>query len=164
MIFIKRSFFVAVVLLILSLVTSGYAEIVGEMPAFSLSSAVDGKTFQSDDFKGQVLLVTFFATWCPPCRQEIPTLIKLQDKYSSKEFSVIGLSVDEKGPKVVVKLIDKTKINYPVLMADGKVAREFGGIAGIPTSFLVDREGKIFKRYPGYVPQSLLEKDIKSIL
>ena len=164
MFFLQRSCLVAVVLIFLSLVSSGYAEVVGEMPPFSLSSAVDDKTVNSDDFKGQVLLVTFFATWCPPCRQEIPTLIKLQDKYSLKGFSVIGLSVDEKGPKVVVKLINKTKINYPVLMADGKVARGFGGIAGIPTSFLVDREGKIFKRYPGYVPQSLLEKDIKSIL
>ena len=163
MIFIKRSIFYAVVLL-LSLSTSGYAEVGGDMPAFSLSSAVDGKTVKSDDFKGKVLLVTFFATWCPPCRQEIPTLIQLQEEYSSKGFSVIGLSVDEKGPKVVVKLIEKTKINYPVLMADGKVAREFGGIAGIPTSFLIDKKGKIFKRYPGYVPKSLLEIDIKSIL
>jgi len=167
MYYFKRSVFhticivLTALLAVLSIVNIADAD---EMPAFSLSSAVDGKTVHSNDFKGKVLLVTFFATWCPPCRQEIPTLIKFQEKYSSRGFSVIGLSVDEKGPKVVVKLIDKTKINYPVLMADGKVARDFGGIAGIPTSFLIDRGGDIVKRYPGYVPSSLLQKDIKSIL
>jgi len=140
------------------------AEATVTMPEFSLPSAVDGKEIKSTDFKDKTLLVTFFATWCPPCRQEIPTLIKLQKKYGSKGFSVIGLSVDEKGPKVVVKLIEKVEINYPVLMADGKTAKRFGGIAGIPTSFLVNRQGEIVKRYPGYVPLSLLEKDIKSEL
>lgn len=142
----------------------GVAGAKGKMPEFSLSSAVDGKKVKSTDFKGKTLLITFFATWCPPCRQEIPTLIKLQKKFSSKGFSVIGLSVDEKGPKVVVKLIKKEKINYPVLMSDSRTAKGFGGIAGIPTSFLVNRQGEIVKRYPGYVPFSLLEKDIKSEL
>ncbi len=149
------------------LLSVSVAEGKGEMPVmpeFSLSSAVDGKEVSSSDFEGQVLLVTFFATWCPPCRQEIPTLIKLQKKYAPKGFSVIGLSVDEKGPKVVVKLIEKEKINYPVLMSDSRTAKGFGGIAGIPTSFLVNRKGEIVKRYPGYVPLSLLEKDIKSEL
>jgi thioredoxin-related protein len=74
------------------------------------------------------------------------------------------MSVDEKGPKVVVKMIKKDKINYPVLMAKGKTARSFGGVIGIPTSFLVDKQGKIVKRYPGYVPRSTLEKDIKKYL
>ena len=134
------------------------------IPEFSLSAAVDGKTVTSGDFKGKVLLVTFFATWCPPCRQEIPTLIKLQKEFAPKGFSVVGLSVDEKGPSVVVKLINKENINYPVLMADRGTARDFGGIAGIPTSFLINRQGEVVRRYPGYVPHALLEKDIKSIL
>jgi len=136
----------------------------GQMPSFSLDSALDGNTVSSSEFEGKVLLVTFFATWCPPCRQEIPTLIKLQDEYTSRGFSIVGLSLDEKGPKVVVKLINKEKINYPILMADSKTARAFGGIAGIPTSFLINRDGEIVKRYPGYVPHSRLEKDIKSVL
>ncbi len=135
-----------------------------KMPAFSLPSALDGKTVESGDFAGKVLLITFFATWCPPCRQEIPTLISLQEDFGPKGFSVIGLSVDEKGPKVVVKMIEKDKINYPVLMAKSKTANDFGGVTGIPTSFLVDRQGMIVKRYPGYVPKSLLEKDIKELL
>jgi len=134
------------------------------MPAFSLTSAIDGKQVKSDDFKGKALLVTFFATWCPPCRQEIPSLIKLQDEFSSQGFSVIGFSMDEKGPKVVAKLVEKEKINYPVLMSESKTEREFGGIVGIPTSFLINRQGKIIKRYPGYVQHDQLAEDIKAIL
>lgn len=133
------------------------------MPGFSLSSAQDGKTVASGDFKGKALLVTFFATWCPPCRQEIPTLIQLQNDYAAKGFSVIGMSMDEEAA-VVAKLIKKEEINYPVLMAKAKTAGDFGGIVGIPTSFLVNRAGEVVKRYPGYVPHSLLAKDIDSIL
>ena len=149
----------AVVLAVTGLAAAGEA-----MPSFSLSSALDGKSVDSKDFKGKTLLITFFTTWCPPCRQEIPTLIQLQNDYAAKGFSVIGLSMDEKGASVVAKLIEKEGINYPVLMADAKTARDFGGIVGVPTSFLVNREGEVAKRYPGYVPHSLLEKDINSIL
>lgn len=149
--------------LLFLLLTAGRAPAAGEMPGFALPSVADGKTVSSDAFTGKVLLITFFATWCPPCRQEIPTLIQLQDEYGERGFTVIGLSVDEKGPKVVLKLIEKENINYPVLMADSRTAKDFGGIAGIPTSFLVNKEGMIVKRYPGYVPHALLEKDIKSL-
>lgn len=135
-----------------------------KMPSFSLSSVVDGKTVSSEEFKGKALLITFFATWCPPCRQEIPTLKKLQDEYAEQGFSVIGLSVDQGGPKVVAKLIDQEKIQYPVLMADRSVEKGFGGIAGIPTSFLVNKQGNVVRRYPGYVPHALLERDIKRVM
>ena len=147
------------------LLTVAGAAAAGEaIPGFSLSSALDGKTVDSGSFKGKVLLITFFTTWCPPCREEIPSLIQLQNDLAAKGFSVIGMSMDEKGASVVAKLIEKTSINYPVLMADKKTARDFGGIVGVPTSFLVNREGEVVKRYPGYVPHSLLEKDINSIL
>jgi len=161
---IHRAAYLFSSLIVLLMLTVTVVKADGKMPQFSLLSAVDGKQVTSEEFKGKILLITFFATWCPPCRQEIPSLIKLQKKYTSKGFSVIGLSMDEKGPKVVGKLIEKEKINYPVLMSDNNTTKGFGGIAGIPTSFLIDREGKVIKRYPGYVPLSLLEKDIKSIL
>lgn len=135
-----------------------------ELPWFSLPSVVDGKMVSSEDFKGKTLLINFFATWCPPCRQEIPALIELQKQYAASGFSVIALSMDERGPQVVQKLVAKEGINYPVVMADATVVRDFGGITGIPTSFLVDRQGKIVKRYPGFAPHSLLEKDIRSFL
>ncbi len=134
------------------------------MPEFSLPSAVDGKVVNSESFKGKVLLITFFATWCPPCRQEIPTLIQLHKDLGPRGFAVIGLSVDEGGPKVVAKLVEQEKINYPVLMADRSTARSFGGIAGIPTSFLINKKGHVVKKYPGFVPHTLLERDIKAVL
>lgn len=135
-----------------------------DLPGFSLPSVVDGKTISSEDFKGKTLLITFFATWCPPCRQEIPALIELQKEFAASGFSVIALSMDERGPQVVLKLIEKEGINYPVVMADATVVRNFGGITGIPTTFLVDRQGRVVKRYPGYAPHSLLAKDIRAIL
>jgi thiol-disulfide isomerase/thioredoxin len=134
------------------------------MPEFSLPSALDGKTISSDTFKGKVLLVTFFATWCPPCRQEIPTLIQLQKDLGPQGFSVLGISVDEGGGGIVAKLIEQEKINYPVLMSDSSTPNKFGGVAGIPTSFLVNRKGNVVKRYPGFVPHKLLQRDIEALL
>jgi len=134
------------------------------MPVFSLPSVVDGKTVSSDSFKDKVLLITFFATWCPPCRQEIPTLIELHQKLGPQGFSVLGISVDEGGAGIVAKLVKQEKINYPVLMSDGSTPNKFGGVAGIPTSFLVNRKGHVVKKYPGFVPHKLLQRDIEAIL
>jgi len=134
------------------------------MPHFSLPSVLDGKTVNSDSFKGKALLITFFATWCPPCREEIPGLISLQKELGDKGFSVIGLSVDEGGAGLVAKLVNKEKINYPVLLADRSTAHAFGGIAGIPTSFLVNRKGNVVKKYPGFAPPSMLQRDIQTVL
>ncbi len=150
--------------LILAGPLSGSANAVVTMPEFSLPSAVDGKVVNSESFKGKVLLVTFFATWCPPCRQEIPNLIQLYKDLGPRGFAVIGLSVDEGGPKIVAKLVEQEKINYPVLMADRSTARSFGGIAGIPTSFLINKKGHVVKKYPGFVSHALLERDIKAVL
>ncbi len=135
-----------------------------DMPQFSLPAVTDGKVVKSTSFEGKALLITFFATWCAPCRQEIPVLKELHQKYQQEGFSVIALSVDEKGPAVVEKLVKQQKIAYPVLMADQATPRKFGGIIGIPTSFLVNKAGHVVKKYPGYIPRPLLEKDIKSVL
>jgi thiol-disulfide isomerase/thioredoxin len=155
-------FFCCSLFFVVSLSSMSFAAV--SMPEFSLPTAVDGKIVSSESFKGKVILVTFFATWCPPCRQEIPLLIQLHNEYGSKGFTVIGLSVDEGGAKVVSKLVKQAEINYPVLMADRATARAFGGIAGIPTSFLVNKKGHVVKKYPGFVPHSLLARDIEAVL
>jgi thiol-disulfide isomerase/thioredoxin len=134
------------------------------MPEFALSSAADDSIVSSKDFQGKVLLVTFFATWCPPCRQEIPEFIKLQKKLGGKGFSIVGISVDEGGSEVVKKLIEIEEINYPVLMADERVINGFGGISGVPTSFLINRKGSVVKSYPGYAPRQVVEEDVKELL
>ena len=125
---------------------------------------MDGKDVDSGDFQGKALLVTFFATWCPPCLQEIPTLVELQQEFAAKGFSVIGLSVDQGGGLEVAKLVERQAINYPVLMADAETAENFGGVYGIPVSFLVNKSGNVVKRYPGLVPHSTLVKDVRSVL
>ncbi len=135
-----------------------------KMPAFSLPDVVTGKTVDSSTFEGKTLLVTFFATWCPPCMQEIPSLIQLQNDLGDKGFSVLGLSVDQGGAAIVRKLVEKRSINYPVLLAEGKTARDFGGVVGIPTSFLINSKGQVVKKYPGFVPHVVLENDIKRVM
>ena len=146
------------------MISSQTASAASQMPSFVLTDVVSGDDVSSKQFAGKALLVTFFATWCPPCMQEVPDLIDLQQKYSSKGFSVLALSVDQGGVKVVKKLVEKRSINYPVLMADGSTASNFGGVVGIPTSFLVNKKGQVVKKYPGYVPHTVLERDILKIM
>jgi thiol-disulfide isomerase/thioredoxin len=158
---ITKKIFVICAILLLALSSRVLAT---PMPDFTLPSVVDGKDISSDDFKGKVLLVTFFATWCPPCRQEIPSLIQLQNDLSAKGFSVLGLSLDEGDGGVVNDLVEHDKINYPVLMADSEVVSGFGGVTGIPTSFLVSHDGKMIRSYAGYVSHDLLKQDIEEII
>ncbi|MBU1140604.1 MAG: TlpA family protein disulfide reductase [Proteobacteria bacterium] len=152
---------VCVVCLLLSVGTTAAAK---KMSSFSLPDAVTGANVNSSSFAGKTLLVTFFATWCPPCMQEVPDLIDLQNQYGGKGFSVVALSVDQGGAKVVKRLVERRFINYPVLMADGATGRDFGGVVGIPTTFLVNSQGTVVKKYPGYVSHAVLENDIKKIM
>lgn len=134
-----------------------------EMPAFKLEEVASGKKIDSRIFAGKSLLITFFASWCPPCIQEIATLIDLQKTYSQSGFSVIGLSVD-KEKRVVRDLVAKRGINYPVMMATDALTVSFGGVYGVPTSFLVNRSGTVVKKYTGYVPQTVLVRDLEQII
>jgi thiol-disulfide isomerase/thioredoxin len=150
--------------LALCLFVSHSASAAAQMPPFLLKSVVNGESVDSQIFTGKVLLISFFATWCPPCIEEIPTFIDLQNRYNKDGFSVVALSVDQEGAAAVARLVHKKKINYPVLMADSETMENFGGVYGIPVSFLVNKEGNVVKKYPGYVPESILTKDILSIL
>lgn len=134
------------------------------MPDFALVSAEDGAVISSKDLHGKVLLINFFATWCPPCRQEIPDLIALQNKYGAQGFTVIGISTDQGGPELLTKFMKKMKINYPVLLAAPDTPQNFGNIIGIPTNFLIDRSGNITKRYDGYADNDALEQEVKTLL
>nr|MDA8163626.1 TlpA disulfide reductase family protein [Desulfobacteraceae bacterium] len=123
------------------------------MPSFKIS-AVKGGDIDSHQYHGKVLLINFFATWCPPCRQEIPSLIELQKEFGPKGLSVIGISVDQGGSGIVKKLVEKLGINYPVGMGTGRVADDFGGVVGIPMTFLVDRQGNMVKTYQGLIDEA----------
>lgn len=163
----KQKLFQATVLCVLFCLTilmSVASEASTRMPAFALESVRDGKIVDSDSFQGKVLLLTFFATWCPPCAEEVPVLVKLQNELADAGFSVVGLSVDQQGASVVAKFVEKQDINYPVLMAEAQTTIDFGGVYGIPVAFLVNKSGNVVKRYTGYIQHDILEKDIQSLL
>lgn len=110
---------------------------------------VNGKTVSSADFKGKVVVIDFWATWCPPCRDEIPGYIELQKKYGKDGLVIIGVSLDQKGPEVVKPFMAKMGINYPIVMADEDTPAAFGGIEAIPTTLIIDRAGMIRDRKVG---------------
>lgn len=153
---------VGFILCLLSVSTNSQGAVI--MPAFSLPAAIDGAVVTSDAYRGKAMLITFFATWCPPCLQEIPTLKELHSKFNRQGFVVVALSVDEGGAGAVAQLVKRADINYQVLMADRTTTRNFGGVVAIPTSFLVNKDGQVVKKYPGFASQGLLERDIESVL
>jgi len=125
---------------------------------------VAGTKVHLSDFKGKVVILDFWATWCGPCRVEIPEFVKLQDKYRDKGLAIVGLSLDAEGASVVRPFAKEHDINYTMLLATDDTARLYGGIVGIPTTFILDRQGRIVKKFVGVVPPETLEQAIQPLL
>jgi len=132
-------------------------------PEWQLSDT-EGKMIRSSDFKGRVVILDFWATWCPPCRQEIPGFIALQKKYKDQGLTVIGVSVDEEGPDVVRKFARSNDINYPIVMAQEKILQAYGPIDGIPTTFVIDSQGMVVGKHVGYSAEAEFEREILPLL
>lgn len=131
-------------------------------PDFTLAD-MDGKSVSLSDYEGKVIILNFWATWCAPCREEIPGFIELQTKYN-EDLVILGISVDQDGPTVVPRFAERFGINYPVLYANSKVVSDYGGITGIPTSFVLDRDLVIQRLYVGYRPSFVFERDVQSLI
>lgn len=132
-------------------------------PKFSLKD-VNGIEKKLSDFKGKVIIIDFWATWCPPCREEIPHFIDLYNQYKEQGLEVIGIALDMQGEKVVPGFVLKNKINYTILLGNEEVSDLYGGIRAIPTTFIVDKDGNIRKKYIGYNDKEVFERDIKELL
>ncbi|PTY08620.1 hypothetical protein DB347_03320 [Opitutaceae bacterium EW11] len=127
-------------------------------------SDLAGKPLSSADLKGKVVVVDFWATWCGPCVSEIPGYVQLQKKYDEKGLKIVGLSVDQAGPEVVKKFVQAKKINYAIAMADDDVIKAFGSFDAIPTTFVIDREGRIRFKKTGSLPEEEFEAVLKELL
>ncbi len=134
---------------------------------------LQGKDVKLADFKGKVVVVNFWATWCEPCQIEIPWMIGFQQKYSDKGFTMLGVAMDDEGKSVVEPFVEKSQfdvdgqklpMNYPIVIGNDDLSSKFGGLIGLPTTVVIGRDGKVHKRFLGLVSHDELEKQIKSLL
>ncbi len=125
---------------------------------------LDGKTVKLSDYKGKIVIIDFWATWCPPCRKGIPDLVEIQKQYKDKVV-VIGISLDQQNTiKDLEPFIKQYGINYPVVLGDQKVVMDYGNIQAIPTSFIIDQAGNIVDTHVGLVPKSTYTSKIDQLL
>jgi thiol-disulfide isomerase/thioredoxin len=143
-----------------------------DAPNFTLKD-LQNNDVSLEQFRGKVVLVNFWATWCGPCEIEMPWFIEFQQKYGARGFTMVGLAMDEEGRQVVAPWIEKMRfdvngtplqVNYPILLGNDKVADQFGGLIGLPTSLLISRDGKILKRFIGLVGHDTYTKAIEGNL
>jgi thiol-disulfide isomerase/thioredoxin len=122
---------------------------------------LSGKVTSMDDMKGKVVLVNFWATWCPPCRAEIPALIELQNQHRD-HLQIIGISEDE-DLDAVHAYVEKMGINYPIVMARPELIDAFGGVAALPTTFVIDTEGRVVQRHLGLLNAEYTEQEVRAL-
>lgn len=154
--------------LIISQIASSRVEAkAARAPDFSLNS-ISGGTTKLSSLRGKVVLVNFWATWCPPCRAEIPALVTTYERFKGKGFVILGVAIDKvKTPadqKNLSNFVKRARITYPILMGNDTVMRDYGSIFAVPTSFLIDANGEIVRKYVGLLEGKKLEADLLPLL
>jgi thiol-disulfide isomerase/thioredoxin len=129
-------------------------------PDFALKD-LDGNVVRLADLRGSVVIVDFWATWCPPCRLSLPHLQAISDEYGARGVKVVAIAMDDQGASVVRPYLAKNNLTFTVVLPDAQVDQAFGGVRGLPTTFIIGPDGKIFKKLVGFdpasTPQILLE-------
>lgn len=133
------------------------------LPDFSLQDA-EGNQFTKQDTDGKVVLVNFWATWCGPCKIEMPWFVEFQRKYKDQGFTVLAVSLDDEGWDVVRPYAERHGFNFPVVVGDDSVSESFGDIQVLPTTLIVDKAGNIVYRHSGLVPKSRYASEIEALL
>ena len=134
-----------------------------QAPDFMLLD-INGGEKKLSDFKGKVVILDFWTTWCPPCKAEIPHFIELYNSYKDKGLEIIVVSLDWNAERIIGPFADENNINYILLVGNDRVTDSYGGIMSIPTTFVIDRNCNIRKRYIGYRDKEVFEKDVKELL
>jgi len=133
------------------------------MPPF-LVNDVEGRVLSTAEFRGKVVIVNFWATWCPPCREEIPEMIDLANRYKDR-LQIIGISEDDDATAEEVRdFAREEKINYPIVMGSSGVSVEYGGVPALPTSFLVNTDGRVVVKHVGLFPAQVYDREIRALL
>lgn len=134
---------------------------------------LQGQDVSLSGLKGKVVIVNFWATWCEPCRVEIPWMISFQQKYADKGLTILGVAMDDEGKSVVAPYVQSTQfdvdghsmtMNYPIVLGNDDIAAKFGGLLGFPTTIVISRDGKVQKRFIGLADEAELDKQIKALL
>lgn len=131
-------------------------------PDFTLPQ-LDGQDLRLSSFRGKVVLLDFWASWCAPCREETPHLIELQQKYGDRGLQIIGVSMDD-SPDPARAFYQQFHMNYPVVMGNAKTGELYGGVLGLPIAFLINRDGRIFARHIGATDPAVFEKEVATLL
>ena len=122
-----------------------------------------GKAVNKNNWGGKVVLVNFWATWCPPCREEIPELLELKKEYKG-QLQVVGISEDDDPPEKVLKFAQKQGMDYPIVMATPELIEAYGGVPALPTSFLIDTQGRVVTKHMGLYPIDAYDQEIRALL
>lgn len=131
-------------------------------PDFTLP-LLDGGQLRLSSYRGEVVLLDFWATWCVPCREEIPHFVELQKKYRDRGLQIVGVSMDD-SPDPVHPFYRQFHMNYPVVMGTAEVGSAYGGVLGLPIAFLIDRQGRIYSKRMGATDAAVFEKEVNRLL
>jgi peroxiredoxin len=132
-------------------------------PDFRLAD-LNGRIYSLTDLKGRVVVLNFFATWCGPCRLEIPELVRLHQKFKDKGLEIVGVSLDQDGNAVLRPFIMRYGITYPIVLGTREVVVDYGGIQGIPTTFVIDHNGAVSDYFVGLQPSYMIENTVVKLL